>query len=164
MKNRQVVYGERFDASAFTNVYAENLLPRSVIAFCEYHMIEEIKKNRKLKQKELESTGGGTLGIIKVIDINIDIDSKDIVKEWQKLIPIEKITAIDFLYFESSPNIRLKVTNKNGIDSVRFKVHSLAKVKNYLINKNMLGLDSENLVSTNPGKSYGVLFQFSEKD
>lgn len=165
LDNRLIPHGVSIDMTSYIRTEINDILTGSWIFFCEYLMNKEtVKKMFNLKQYELDKRNGGPLGIIEVLEINIYIESQDIIKNWEKLVPIEKITNTEFLYSESSPNIRFKVSNNNSIDSIKFKVQSIDKAKNYLISKNMLGSESSNLISTDPDKTYGVLFQFSGKD
>lgn len=147
----------------YRTININNILPGSWIFICEYFIEKEKRDKKWAKEKAmLEDINGGPLGISGVGEIKIAVDRRDRMINWIKLFFPYVLQKEKYFKIDDGPAISFSITDKNYIKSIRFDVKSLSTARNYLIANNILGRDDKNIVSTDPIKTYGVLFEFSE--
>lgn len=151
--------------NTWTTTDLKNILPGSLIFFCEYHAdSQKMESWKNYLQTKLDEQNGGPLGIEYVNEISLMIDNKKRLKDWKNLLsPVNN--SPNNLLFEmgSGPAIKIVKANNNYIKSIKFKVRSMDAVFKYLKQYEIFGKKKEDVISTNPDKTYGVLFEFSEK-
>ena len=140
-----------------------NILPGSLIFFCEYHVdSKKIESWKKYLQTKLDKRNGGPFGIEYVSEIRLRLDEIRI-EYWRNLLsPVNENTNSLVFMLGSGPTIRLVKSNNNCIDAIRFKVRSLDVALKYLKKCQIFGKLKIASISTNPDKTYGILFEFSE--
>ncbi len=140
-----------------------NILPGSSIFLCEYHA--DSKKMASWKrhlQTKLDERNGGPLGIEYLSEIRLRLDESRI-EDWRNLLaPVNEDTNNHVFVLGTGAAIRLVKSNDNCIDAIRFKVRSLDVALKYLKKCKIVGKIKIASISTNPDKTYGVLFEFSE--
>lgn len=140
-----------------------NILPGSLIFFCEYHVEnKKMESWKKYLQTKLEEQNGGPLGIESVSEIRLRLNESRI-GDWRRLLsPVNENTNSHVFMLGSGPAIRFVKSNDNCIYAIRFKVRSLDVALKYLKKCKIVGKIENASLSTNPDKTYGVLFEFSE--
>ena len=163
-EKRNIAHGDPVHSPVHIVTPINGLLPEGIVVLCDYIIPEKIKNKKKLKQKELEESDGGPLGIEYVITSTIHVNGDHMIKEWKKLIHIEQISSTDYVYTQSSPDIHFIKSDRNGIESIMFKVKSLERVRSYLVENNMFGSEADGIILISPETSHGVLFRFTDHD
>lgn len=140
-----------------------NILPDTLVFFCEYHAgSEKMESWKKYLQTKLDERNGGPLGIEYMSEIRLRLNESRI-EDWRNLLfPVNKDTNNHAFVLGTGPAIRLVKSNDNCIDAIRFKVQSLDVALKYLKKCKIFGKIEIASISTNPDKTYGVLFEFSE--
>jgi len=147
----------------WTTTDIENILPGSWIFFCEYYFDKAKRQLRNKERKELlEERNGGPLGIEYVSEISLMVDSENRMKDWRNLLaPVNEKTNYVF-EIGDGPTIRFVKSDRNCIYAIRFHVKSIETVRSYLVGNKIIGNGDVDVITTNPDKTYGVLFEFSE--
>ena len=146
------------ETNLYSNQYWKNLICNDLstggtVFFCEY----QIPVNRPEKEP------GGNLGIRYVEKVKIAYsDYNKALDLWRKLLIPHKETKEGFWEIESSPNIEITKSDYDRFISFEVKVKSLEKVRSFLSEKDLIGEDTGSSVYTDPKKTYGVLFEFTE--
>lgn len=147
----------------YRTINVNSILPGSWIFFCEYFIEKEKRDKKWAKEKAmLEDIDGGPLGINCVDEIKVVVDSPDRMKNWKKFFFPYVLQKGRYFKIDDGPAISFSISDKNHIKSIMFDVKSLSVARNYLRANNILGRDDKHIVATDPGKTYGVLFEFSE--
>lgn len=147
----------------WTTVGINNFVSGSLIFTCEYHYPEgELDKYRMMLNGIMEKTKGGPAGILSVKEIIINVKNESVsLRKWRKFLsPLKEKNGL-FLP-ENGPGIRIVRSTDSQISSVVFLVNSLKKVKEFLIRKDILGNEKKDEISTDPKKTFGILFSFTE--
>ena len=146
------------ETNLYSNQYWKNLICNDLstvgtVFFCEY----QIPVNRPEKEP------GGNLGIRYVEKVKIAYsDYNKALDLWRKLLVPHKETKEGFWEIESSPNIEIIKSDYDRFISFEVKVKSLEKARSFLSEKDLIGEDTGSSVYTDPKKTYGVLFEFTE--
>lgn len=149
--------------NTWTTTDITNILPGSLVFFCEYHAdSEKMESWKKYLQIKLDERNGGPLGIESVSEIRLGLNETRI-EDWKNLLaPVSDNANNHVFALGTGPAIRLVKSNDNSIDAIRFKVKSLDVALKHLKKCKMFGKRGMASISTNPDKTYGVLFEFSE--
>jgi hypothetical protein len=147
---------------AWTTVGLTGLLPGTIIFICEYHYPKKaFDEYKKMVQDALKKSQGGPAGIEYVSEILLLVkDKPGALKKWQKFLAPAKEKNGCFK-IGNGPAIRIVKSGKNCVRSIKFKVKSLEKARRFLKSKNLLGSDKNDTVSTDPAKTFDILFEFS---
>ena len=146
------------ETNLYSNQYWKNLICNDLstggtVFFCEY----------QIPVKKTEKESGGNLGIRYVEKVKIAYsDYNKALDLWRKLLVPHKETKEGFWEIESSPNIEIIKSDYDRFISFEVKVKSLEKVRSFLSEKDLIGEDTGSSVYTDPKKTYGVLFNFTE--
>jgi hypothetical protein len=145
----------------WTNTILTELLPGSQIFVCEYHYPnEEYVQRRKSLNTQLTDAFGGPLGIEYVCEIKMEIKEPQ-KKNWETFLGT-RINENEPISMAEGLDLRFVNSNENRIKSIKFKVRSLNKTRKHLSENGMLGYDKENMISTRPENTFGILFEFCE--
>lgn len=150
---------------AWTTMGLTDLLPGTIIFTCEYHYPKEAFDGyKKMVQDALEKSQGGPAGIEYVSEILLLVkDKPGALKKWQKfLAPSNEKNGC--FKIGNGPAIRIAESEKNCVRSIKFKVKSLEKARQFLKSKKILGSEKKDTVSTDPAKTFDILFEFSPHD
>ena len=146
------------ETNLYSNQYWKNLICNDLstggtVFFCEY----------QIPVKKTEKEPGENLGIRYVEKVKIAYsDYNKALDLWRKLLVPHKETKEGFWEIESSPNIEIIKSDYDRFISFEVKVKSLEKVRSFLSEKDLIGEDTGSSVYTDPKKTYGVLFEFTE--
>lgn len=163
MNRRNIPNNLQEKHDAYTTINITNILPGSWIFFCEYSINKGKRKAQKERQQlKLKEQNGGPLGIEYVSEIRLMIDNENRIKDFRDLLAPIKEKKNYLFEFGAGPSLRFIKSDKNCIYAIRFHVKSIDKVRNYLVNNKIIGNEDDVVVATNPNKTYGVLFEFSE--
>jgi hypothetical protein len=153
----------------WTNTILEEMLPGSFIFICEYQIYKIHKTDpsavRNQLREALKKIDGGPLGIEYVSEVKIKVKERDKgLERWKTFFePYERFQDGCF-DLGKGPKIRFFEADANCIDSLRIKVKSLEKASGFLSSKGMVGKKNEQMVITDPQKTFGILFEFVEID
>jgi len=146
----------------WTTMRLPNMLPGSLIFFCEYHFFDPSVRRANLREKLLKIQGG-PLGIVHLSEIVIEVkDMTSAVTQWQNLLRPHQMDENHLFEIGEGPAIRIVKGDRDYIASLRFKVKSLDKAKNFLFQKGLLGEVYGSTIKTNPAEFWDLLFEFSE--
>lgn len=146
------------ETNLYSNQYWKNLICNDLstggtVFFCEY----------QIPVKKTEKEPGGNLGLRYVEKVKIAYsDYNKALDLWRKLLVPHKETKEGFWEIESSPNIEIIKSDYDRFISFEVKVKSLEKVRSFLSEKDLIGEDTGSSVYTDPKKTYGVLFEFTD--
>ncbi|UTC67596.1 MULTISPECIES: hypothetical protein [unclassified Treponema] len=146
------------EANIYSGHYWQNLVCNDLstggtVFFCEY----QIPVSRPDKEP------GGNLGIRYIEKVKIAYsDYTKALDLWRKLLVPHKETKEGFWEIEASPNIEIIKDDYDKFISFEVKVKSLEKARSFLSEKDLIGKDTGSSVYTDPQKTYGVLFEFTE--
>lgn len=146
------------ETNLYSNQYWKNLICNDLstggtVFFCEY----------QIPVKKTEKEPGGNLEIRYVEKVKIAYsDYNKALDLWRKLLVPHKETKEGLWEIESSPNIEIIKSDYDRFISFEVKVKSLEKARSFLSEKDLIGEDTGSSVYTDPKKTYGVLFEFTE--
>jgi hypothetical protein len=146
----------------WTTTIIENILPGSFIFVCEYHMFNP-PLMRKNMQKTFKKVDGGPLGIEYVGEIKIKLNERaEDFKKWQNLLKPYRCSQDGCFDLGKGPSLRFLESDKDYIHSLRIKVKSIKKAREYLSAKGLIRSADNHTVATNPDKTFGIIFEFFE--
>lgn len=150
-----------------TNTVFKNMLPGSFIFICEYHIYKLFKTDlstmRKKWQNELTKKEGGPLGIEYVSEIKIRMKNRtEAFKKWQNLLRPCECSQDGCFDLGKGPSLRFLDSDLDCIYSLTIKVRSLEKAYDYLSSNGLIQTKNEHTVKTNPDKTFGILFEFTD--
>jgi hypothetical protein len=146
----------------WTTMRLPDMLPGSLIFFCEYHFFNPTERRESLRKK-LEKIQGGPLGINHLSEIVIRVkDVTAALKRWKNLLSPHQMTEDHLFAVGEGPAIRFAKGDNNCIASLKFKVRSLNKARDFLSQKGILGKVDGPTIKTNPAKFWDIIFEFSE--
>jgi len=151
----------------WTNTIIENMLPGSFVFICEYHIYKlykvDAKAMRRKLKNDLEKADGGTLGIKYVSEIKIKLkDKAGALKRWQNLLKPYECFKDGCFGIGKGPSLRFMESDQDYIYSLKIKVKSIKKAGDFLSAKGLVRTQDDHTVITNPEKTFGILFEFSE--
>jgi hypothetical protein len=146
----------------WTTMRLPDMLPGSLIFFCEYHFFAPAERRTTL-HKNLEKIQGGPLSIKHLSEIVIAVkDMTSALERWQNLLAPHQMTEDHLFTIGHGPAIRFVKGDYDCIASLKFKVRSLNKARDFLSQKDMLGELDGTTIKTNPEKFWDIPFEFSE--
>ncbi|MFC2165826.1 hypothetical protein ACFLT2_12635 [Acidobacteriota bacterium] len=146
----------------WTTMRLPDMLPGSLIFFCEYHFFSTSERRTRLHEN-LEKIQGGPLGIVHLSEIVIKVkDMTSALKKWLNLLRPHPLLEHHLFVLGEGPAIRFVKGEKDHISSLKFKVKSLSKARDFLSQKGLVGEVDGSTIKTNPAKFWEILFEFSE--
>jgi hypothetical protein len=154
LDNRQIEHSDPVSSNTlWTTLGIKNMLTNSDIFFCEYHFSRDTSYKYP----------GGAIDIESVLEINLSTKNLDVsINRWNTLLSPIKEKSTGYWEIGNGPAIRINEGNVDQIESLKIKVKSLEKTKLFLEENDLLGEISENTISTDPKKCFGMIFIFSE--
>jgi hypothetical protein len=133
----------------WTTVNITNLPPAGTVFFCKYNF--DVDGRRALINRELESHGGGPLGIESVTELVIGVRNMTAAQhDWSILLGSVRPSQDPLWQNSSGPAIRLVVAPEDRLVLLRVKVRSLGRARAFLKRQNLLGVDGEHEISLDP--------------
>jgi len=157
LDNRNIKhYPPRHYKTYWTTLSMKDLKPRNPAFFCEYHFTND-------SASTIYKYPGGKLDIESIQSINITaIDLEKVLADWRNfLLPVTETTQ-GVWHLGNGPSLKFIKGDKDQIESITIKVKSLEKVKIYLEKNNYLGKVLFDSVSTDPEKTCGITFNFTQ--
>ena len=146
----------------WTTMRLPDMLPGSLIFFCEYHFYN-VSKRRESLDKKLENIQGGPTGLVKLDEIVIKIkDMTSALTRWQSLLSPHPMTEDHLFAVGKGPAIRFVKGDSDCVSSLKFKVRSLNQARDFLAQKGILGEVDATKIKTDPSMFWDLLFEFSE--
>jgi len=178
LDRRQIAHGEPetyevgpegSKVKLWTNTIIENMVPGSFIFICEYHIhkiykVEPTAMREKL-EKDFKNVNGGLLGIEYVSEIKIKLKNRaKALEKWQNLLKPYECFQDGCFDLGKGPSLRFLESDQDYIYSLKLKVQSLKKAGDYLSSKGLIHTKDNHMVTTNPVKTFGIIFEFFEID
>jgi hypothetical protein len=133
----------------WTTVNMTNLPPAGTVFFCKYNF--DVDERRALINRELESHGGGPLGIESVIELVIGVRNMAAAQhDWSILLGSVRPSQDPLWQNGSGPAIRLVAAQEDHLVLLRVKVKSLERARAFLKGQNLLGVDGVHEISLDP--------------
>jgi hypothetical protein len=105
----------------------------------------------------LKERGGGPLGVEAMQEVIAGVRDEARVNElWRKFLAPAKAIDNGLWRIADGPAVRLVAAEENAIQAMVWKVSSLERAAEFLRAKGMLGLVSENQITIDPAKIYGL--------
>jgi hypothetical protein len=175
LKQRQIAYDEprtyefgpeQSKIKMWTTTILTDILPGSVVFICEYHPgLFNPPAWRKTLQKQLIEINGGPLGIEYVKEVELRISDKEkVLKKWQSLLSPHLLSPDSCFDIGDGPRLCMVESDKDSIYSIKIKVRSLDKAREFLSSRGLLGQDKKVSIILNPEKTYGILFEILETE
>jgi catechol 2,3-dioxygenase-like lactoylglutathione lyase family enzyme len=145
------------DVLLWTTVGLRDLPPAPAFAvfFCKYNT--DVGTRRAGIQRELQSHGGGPLGIESTVELVIG--ARDIAaaqRDWRLLLGPERAGQELLWQLGSGPSIRLVADREDRFVLLRLKVKSLERARAFLKGENLLGVDTGREISLERSRVAGV--------
>jgi hypothetical protein len=175
IKRRQIVYDEprtyefgpeQSKIKMWTTTILSDFLPGSVVFICEYHPgIFNPPAWRNTLQKKLEEIKGGPLGIEYVKEVELRVKDKEkALQKWQNLFSPYLLSPDGCFAVGDGPRLCMVESDKDSIHSMKIKVRSLDKAREFLSSRGLLGQDKKVSINLNPKKTFGILFEILEAE
>lgn len=133
------------------------------IFICDYKQRERVAGGRDKAVNELVEKSGGPLGVISVRELVLGVASvKDASQVWDKLLDSPGRGACGLFAFGSGPAIRLVQAKTEGIQSMVVGVKSIARAKQFLAERRMLGQESNGQLWIDPAAVGGLAIALVE--
>jgi hypothetical protein len=139
----------------WTTVNMTNLPPAGTVFFCKYNF--DTDERRAPIKRELESHGGGPLGIESVKELVIGV--KDVAAaqhDWSILLGPVPPSQEPLWQIGTGPAIGLVAAQQDHLMLLRVKVKSLERARAFLKAENLLGLDAGHEISLDPSHVAGA--------
>jgi hypothetical protein len=175
IKRRQIAFDEprtyefgpeQSKTKMWTTTILTDFLPGSVVFICEYHPgIFNPPAWRNTLQKQLEEINGGPLGIEYVQEVELRIKDKEkALQKWQNLLSPHLLSPDGCFTVGDGPKLCMTESDKDSIHSIKIKVRSLKKAREFLLSQGLLGQDKKVSIILNPEKTFGILFEILDAE
>jgi hypothetical protein len=175
LKRRQIAYDEprtyefgpeQSKIKMWTTTILTDFFQGSVVFICEYHPgIFNPPAWRNTLQKQLEEIKGGSLGIEYVKEVELQVSDKEkALQKWQNLLSSYIVSPDGCFAVGDGPRLCMVESDKDSIHSIRIKVKSLDKAREFLSSRGLLGQDKKDSITLNTHKTYGILFEIFEAE
>ena len=157
---------EQSKIKMWTTTILTDFLQGSVVFICEYHPgIFNPPAWRKTLQKQLEEIKGGPLGIEYLKEVELRVKDKEkTLKKWQNLLSPHLLSPDGCFAVGDGPRLCMVESDKDYIHSMKIKVNSLDKAREFLSSRGLLGQDKKVSITLNPEKTFGILFEILEAE
>jgi hypothetical protein len=154
--------------SAFDRWQMSKIFERNLVFLVEFYYDNfgerpywsEFKSHAEKRAADLarlRASGGGRIGLEKVLEIVACVEDFDSVREhWRKLYAPVGETDEGVWEIDDGPSLRLTRSDKNAIQTLVLRVASLERAETFLRGKGMLGAVSENHLTIDPSKIEGL--------
>lgn len=143
------------DHLLWTTVLLTELPPAREIFFCRFSF--DVDKRRAKIKRELQKSGGGSLGVDSVKELVIGVhDIAAARRDWASLLGPIDATQEPIWQVGSGPAIRLIEANEDQLKVLRVKVKSLRRAWAFLKAEGLLGLDTEREIEIDRNRVAGA--------
>jgi catechol 2,3-dioxygenase-like lactoylglutathione lyase family enzyme len=130
-------------------------MPEGVVFFCKYNA--DVNERRAGLQRELESHGGGPLGIESANELVVNVrDLSAAQRDWQALLGPPRAGEEHVWQVGGGPAIRLIAAKEDRLALLRIKVKSLERARAFLKAEGLLGTDTGREVSLERSRTGGA--------
>jgi hypothetical protein len=175
IKRRQIAFDEprtyefgpeQSKTKMWTTTILTDFLPGSVVFICEYHPgIFNPPAWRNTLQKQLEEINGGPLGIEYIKEVELWVSDKEkALQKWQSLLSPYLFSPDGCFAVGDGPKLCMTESDKDSIHSIKIKVRSLKKAREFLLSQGLLGQDKKVSIILNPEKTFGILFEILDAE
>jgi len=134
------------------------------IFICDYKERGRTAAGRSKAAGELAKSRGGALGITSLREIVVGVRSiEEASRAWRRLIESPDQESKAVFAFGSGPKIRLEPAEVEGIQGIVIGVRSIARAREFLTQKNMLGEESEGRIGIAPAAVGGLRITLVEE-
>jgi len=157
---------EQSKIKMWTTTILTDFLQGSVVFICEYHPgIFNPPAWRKTLQKQLEEIKGGPLGIeyVKKVELRVS-DKEKALQKWQNLLSPYLFSPDGCFAVGDGPRLCMVESDRDSIHSIKIKVRSLDKAREFLSSRELLSQDKKVSIILNPDKTFGILFEILEAE
>jgi hypothetical protein len=117
----------------------------------------DVEQRRARLRRAVEQSGGGPLGLKAVQEIVIGTkDWQNATIIWQRLLDPTRPSAPGSWRVGDGPSIRIVEAEETRVKTLILSVHSLARAKEFLRGKGLLGVDMNDTVTMDPSKIWGL--------
>lgn len=134
------------------------------IFICDYKERGRTAAGRSKAAGELAKSRGGALGVASLREIVVGVRSiEEASRAWRRLIDSSDQESKAVFAFGSGPKIRLEPAEAEGIQGIVIGVRSIARAREFLTQRHMLGEASEGRVEIAPAAVGGLRITLVEE-
>jgi hypothetical protein len=134
------------------------------IFICDYKERGRTNAGRSKAAGQLAKSRGGALGVTSLREIVVGVRSiEEASREWRRLIDSPDQESKAVFAFGAGPRIRLEPAEVEGIQGIVIGVHSIARAREFLTQRHMLGEASEGRVGIAPAAVGGLRITLVEE-
>jgi catechol 2,3-dioxygenase-like lactoylglutathione lyase family enzyme len=143
----------------------KGILPANAAIFiCDYKERERVAAGKSKAAGEPARSRGGALGVTSLREIVVGVRSiEEASREWRRLIESPDQESKAVFAFGPGPKIRLEPAEAEGIQGIVIGVRSLARAREFLTQRQMLGEASEGRIGIAPAAVDGLKITLVEE-